>query len=245
MAIFRTVQVSIWQDNFVIDLTPEEKFFYIYLLTNCKTTQCGIFCIPKKLIEVDTGFNRETVDKLIERFIGYGKILYNEPTKELMVLSWIKHNFLNSRNTISCINKELKNVENKEFIEIFYNKCKENNYPLDSIFKDIDVSGFTNIQEEENTNGDTKELDITVIVLSHLSRATEIRMDHRPMLSDLRESGSIEQDADIVIFLYRDEYYTKDTEFRGILECIIAKHRNGKIGTVRLNWEPEYQKINV
>lgn len=89
-----------------------------------------------------------------------------------------------------------------------------------------------------------KELDVTVIALSQLSRATEGRMEHRPMLSDLRESGSIEQDADIVMFLYRDEYYTKNTDSKGIIECIIAKHRNGRIGTIRLNWEPEYQKIS-
>lgn len=89
-----------------------------------------------------------------------------------------------------------------------------------------------------------KELDITVIALSQLSRATEGRTEHRPMLSDLRDSGSIEQDADVVMFLYRDEYYDKNTDCKGIIECIIAKHRNGRIGTLRLNWDPEYQKIS-
>ena len=81
-----------------------------------------------------------------------------------------------------------------------------------------------------------RELDCPVIVLSQLSRAPETRTDHRPMLSDLRESGSIEQDADIVIFLYRDEYYNEDTESPGECEVIVAKHRSGSTGTVKLAW---------
>ena len=91
-----------------------------------------------------------------------------------------------------------------------------------------------------------KELDIPVIALSQLSRAAEQRQDHRPMLSDLRESGAIEQDADIVMFLYRDDYYNQESEKKNIAEVILAKHRSGSTGTVELLWLGNYTKfVNI
>ena len=90
-----------------------------------------------------------------------------------------------------------------------------------------------------------KELEVPVVCLSQLSRANEKREDKRPMLSDLRESGAIEQDADIVLFLYRDDYYNEDSEKRNIAECIVAKNRHGETGKVELKWLPDYTSFGT
>ncbi|MDI6600198.1 MAG: replicative DNA helicase [Thermoanaerobacteraceae bacterium] len=91
--------------------------------------------------------------------------------------------------------------------------------------------------------GLARELNVPIITLSQLSRAPEARSDHRPMLSDLRESGAIEQDADVVMFLYREDYYEPDTDRKNITEVILAKQRNGPTGTIELYWLPQYTKF--
>ncbi|MEH6848745.1 DnaD domain-containing protein [Bacillus pseudomycoides] len=132
MAVYRNVQVDFWQDDFVLELTPEERYFYIYLLTCSKTTQCGIYSLPKRLAEMETGYNRETVEKLLQRFIDYGKIVYDAETKELYIKNWLRYNPVTNTNIEKCVLRELKTVKSKKFVHMFLEKCleEEMNIPL-------------------------------------------------------------------------------------------------------------------
>ncbi len=139
--------------------------------------------------------------------------------------------------TVAEMNAKLRRVENLGMVVIDYlqlmsgsgyGKGGENRQSVVS-----DISRSLKIM--------AKELNVPVICLSQLSRGPESRTDKRPMLSDLRESGAIEQDADEVLFLYRDEYYNDNTEDKGVAECIVSKNRHGEVGTVKLQWIPQYQ----
>ena len=132
--------------------------------------------------------------------------------------------------------RKYKLEHNLELIIIDYLQLMTSNAHTDSRQQEIsDIS--------RSLKALARELNVPVVVLSQLNRTVEQRPDHRPMLSDLRESGAIEQDADVVMFIYRDDYYNKDTEKRGIAEIIIAKQRNGPIGTVELVWLPDFTKF--
>ncbi len=131
MAVYRHIHIDYWQDGFVLDLTPEEKYFYIYLMTNSKTSQCGIYELPKRIIETETGYNRETVDKLLNRFVDYKKIVYCEETKEVFLTNWLKHNKISSPKVKKCIYTELKKVKSIDMINLFLNECERYGYTLD------------------------------------------------------------------------------------------------------------------
>ena len=115
MAKYRAIQTDFWEDGFVLDLTPEEKYFYLYLLSNSRTTQCGCYELPYKVIEMQTGYNRETVEKLLQRFIEYEKIEYSANTKEILIKNWHKFNFTKSPKVMNCILKEISAIKNQDF----------------------------------------------------------------------------------------------------------------------------------
>ncbi|TDM43478.1 DnaD domain protein [Macrococcoides canis] len=143
MSTHRYLNVSFWQDAFVLDLTPEEKYFYIYLMTNSKTSQIGIYELPSRVIELETGYNRETVEKLLTRFIEYGKIEYNQPTKEIYIRNWAKFNWNNSEKVITRVKADLENVKHQPFAikyVDYVNSLEKNNkviqypYSIDSLW---------------------------------------------------------------------------------------------------------------
>ena len=120
MAIYRQIQTTFWQDDFVLQLTPEEKYFYLFLLTNSKTKQCGIYQLPMPIIMVETGYNQETVEKLLHRFIDYGKIIYSSRTKEIGIVNWPKYNPAESPKVRVCVQRELKDVKDRSLIDKIY-----------------------------------------------------------------------------------------------------------------------------
>lgn len=117
MAIFRKIHVTFWSDSFISDLSNERKLFYLYLLTNERTKQCGIYEISKKQISFDLGLSIDTVSILFEYFIKIGKIKYSEETKEVAIKNWAKFNYSTSPKVLKCIESELKLVKNKVLIE--------------------------------------------------------------------------------------------------------------------------------
>ena len=131
MAVYRHIHIEYWQDGFVLDLTPEEKYFYIYLMTNSKTSQCGIYELPKRIIETETGYNRETVDKLLNRFVEYKKIKYCKETGEIFLINWLKHNKISSPKVKKCVYTELKKIKSIDMINLFLNECNKYGYTLD------------------------------------------------------------------------------------------------------------------
>ena len=131
MAVYRHIHIDYWQDGFVLDLTPEEKYFYIYLMTNSKTSQCGIYELPKRIIETETGYNRETVDKLLNRFIDYKKIVYCEETRDVFLMNWIKHNKIVSPKVKKCVYEELKKIKSMDMVNLFFKQCEGYGYTLD------------------------------------------------------------------------------------------------------------------
>ncbi|ENK0837862.1 DnaD domain protein [Clostridium botulinum] len=137
MAKYRQLYTEFWNDSFVLELDPEEKYFYTYLLTNPNTSQCGIYELPKKIIEMQTGYKEETVDKLLKKFEGYKKIIYSEETKEIIILNWAKYNEPNNINAIKCVSKELKKIKNKNFIDELYFQYSNIGLEVDKLFPDI------------------------------------------------------------------------------------------------------------
>lgn len=199
-------------------------------------------------------FNLEMSEmQLIDRLVAiYSDIpMNNVKNASLTDKQWCEISKVASELAISNI----KIYDKKLTLSSIRSQCKKLKIKegLDIVFIDY-LQLIDSEKKSENRNQDiskitrtlklmAKDMDITLILISQLSRAPEQRIDHRPLLSDLRESGSIEQDADVVMFLYRDEYYHKDSESKGIIECIVAKNRNGEVGTVRLKWQPELQRI--
>lgn len=184
MAVFRQIQTTYWQDPFVEGLTPEEKFFYLYIMTNSKTSACGVYEITKRFMSNETGYNQETIEKLINRFIEYKKIGYDESTSEIIIFNWIKHNSTKSISTKQCIEKELKDIKNNDF-RLFVNTRINGDFdtpptpPLHPVGeKDIDIEKDID-KDIENENDISKTLPIFKKVHPESKLIDQIKKYHK------------------------------------------------------------------
>jgi hypothetical protein len=154
---YRYVHVSFWTDPIVLEMTPEEKFFFLYILTNPYTTQSGIYEISKKVMAFETGYNLETIEKLLERFEKKGRILYDHETNELYIKNWIKHNWSNSPKVIKAFIEDLQNVKSTRILQAFLNSISDDikavlieyGYSIDTLSIEY---GYLNANKNKNKN---------------------------------------------------------------------------------------------
>jgi hypothetical protein len=152
MAIFRKLHTTFWTDPFVENLTQEQKLFYVYMMTNTKTTQCGIYEISKKYISYETGFSIQQVSELLNFFMKEEKIFYSEKTNEIAIANWWKYNWSTSPKVLACIRKELKEIKDRVLIEYLYSMDRVsilNNCSCDSPLIEYGYSIDTHTQEEK------------------------------------------------------------------------------------------------
>lgn len=136
MAVFRKIQIDFWQDAFILDLPFEEKGFYLYLLTNSKTKQCGIYEISHRVIELETGFSQEKIDQMLKKFIDSEKIKYDSETREILIMNWTKHNYSKALTVETCVKKELASVKSKILKSTFDNIYREYIGTIDTLSKE-------------------------------------------------------------------------------------------------------------
>lgn len=136
MALYRQVHVSFWQDGFTLKSPPEYRYFYIYLMTNSKTSQCGIYELPKKIICLETGYDSETVERLLQKFIDLNKIKYCEETEEIFIVNWMKYNQNSSLSTIKFMKDEMDSVKHHEFVDTFYEICENIGFDFEGLLQE-------------------------------------------------------------------------------------------------------------
>lgn len=149
--IYRQVYTSFWQDSFVLTLTPEEKYFYLYLITNSKTSLCGIYELPIKIIEFETGYNRETVEKLIHKFEEYKKIKYSYDTNEICVCNFMKYNVNRSPKVRTAVNKAFDDVKDENLIRYIYGIDT-----ISSVTDTVTVTVTDTVTEQDNNSKQSK-----------------------------------------------------------------------------------------
>lgn len=200
MAKIRILQTEFWQDDFVLGLSPEEKFFYSYLLTNTKSNQVGCYVCPIKVMELETGYNRETVKKLLDRFVAYKKIKYNEENSEIYILNWSKYNWNNNQGVIRCILSEYEGIKTDEYKALVYEELKDFGYDVENLSQPI-------VEEEVNNNTENKE----IININAEEKREKIRERNKTNPNAKLEMENVELQE--LIKIYQDNGFGQIGEF--------------------------------
>jgi hypothetical protein len=173
MATYRQVHIKYWQDPFVENLQPLQRYFYLYLMTNSKTTQCGCYEISSKLIEYETGLSQEQINSFIELLEKNNKIKFNKDTNEFLLVNWLRHNSFASPKVKACISKELKNIKNQVFID-YINNIINYKTSIDSLSIDYTRSMDTDTQKEKEKEKEKEyNKNISIYVQHHHLKLTE------------------------------------------------------------------------
>jgi len=133
MADYRQIQCAFWTDKFVLRLTPEEKYFYLYLLTNPKTSQCGAYELPIQIAVFETGYNVETIHKLLHKFHEYGKAVYDSDTEEVYLVNWLSHNWIDSEKVIPRVIKDASKIKSNTIRLALDDVLKSYGYGIDTV----------------------------------------------------------------------------------------------------------------
>ncbi|GAA0106529.1 DnaD domain protein [Paraclostridium sordellii] len=248
MAVYRHIHIDFWQDGFVLDLTPEEKYFYMYLMTNSKTSQCGIYELPKRIIETETGYNRETVEKLISRFKEYKKIIYCEETKEIFLLNWMKHNKANSPQVKKCIEKELNKIKNKEFIGVFLEVCKEIKYSIDTLSIDYGEKEKEKQKEKEEKKekqkykekDENEKINLSMYIKNNIIQYAKLYEENIGLINGIASEWLIEVSENVDIRLFK-----KALEIATCNSCCNQGYVNGILKQWRSNNIRNLEDLNA
>lgn len=133
MAIYRQIHIDFWQDELVAEFSPEEKYFYIYLMTNNKTTQCGVYRVNLRLMAFDLGWDKTSVEKLLERFVEKGRVKFNPEHNELFMVNWLKYNSARSPKVASLIDKQIQEIKTDTYKQDVIRLCIQYGYPIKTV----------------------------------------------------------------------------------------------------------------
>jgi len=164
MATYRQVYISFWQDSYILDLDPEGKLLFIYLLTNTKTTQCGIYELPMKVMQFETGLDKNTIEQYLQKFEADGKILYSKETSEVFMVNWLKYNNIDSPKVKACIRKELMQVKNKSLLIAFLKTAKQLGYSTEELEDLADTVSIEYKHSEDTLSIEEENLSDTLSI---------------------------------------------------------------------------------